>query len=247
MMDTRKRLLSFIFLVMEFFLIGIALWPACWIALNYSAKANTAMDWVFLILAIFLVFNCAYLVALLFIRIIIPKPKEGFFPARPGGRPPRGAFLFLLNALLIEARFMPPWATCFSGHLVNVFPFSYFFRRFFGPHTPSATLGDTIRWLDPYMVEAGQNVQFGFGCTVIGHHFDNRGMYIRKVRIGDHVVIGGETTIMAGVQIGHHAVVGNRSVVPPGTVIAPYEFWAGNPVKKIKQLKQNRSECCTKN
>ena len=41
---------------------------------------------------------------------------------------------------------------------------------------------------------------------------------------------------MPGVEVGHHAVVGNRSNVTPGTIIKPYEFWAGVPAKKIKDL-----------
>jgi acetyltransferase-like isoleucine patch superfamily enzyme len=142
----------------------------------------------------------------------------------------------MLNMLLTKARYQTPWAGLISSAIANIFPLHYLFRHFFGPHTRSVTLGDTFKWLDPYMVEAGKNVQFGFGCLIIGHVFDNRGLLIRRIKFGNHVVVGGESLIMPGVEMGHHSVLAARSLVPPGTVIKPYEYWAGVPAKKIKDL-----------
>jgi len=235
-MDTAKRLLLFLFLIMELILIGAALWPTCWLILTYAPRASTPIHWVLLILGAILVFNYGYLLALLALRLIIPVPKEGYFPRRPDGRPPAEALIPMLNFLLVKARFHTPWAALFSSVLVNIFPLHYLFRRYFGPHTSSATLGDTYYCLDPYLLEAGKNVQFGFNCVITGHIFDNKGFLVRRVKIGDHAVIGGDSTLMPGVEVGHHAFVGNRSNVTPGTIIKPYEFWAGVPARKIKDL-----------
>lgn len=54
----------------------------------------------------------------------------------------------------------------------------------------------------------------------------------RKTVIGPDVWIGAGVTIKAGVNIGVGAVVGAGSVVTHD--IPPYEIWAGNPARKIK-------------
>lgn len=82
-------------------------------------------------------------------------------------------------------------------------------------------------------------MQFGFGCMIVAHLFDNRGLLVSKVKIGDHVVIGARSMILPGVEIGHHSIIAIYSVVFPGTVVGPYEYWAGNPAKKIKNLRNN--------
>lgn len=238
-MDTGKRWLLFLFLLMELILIGIAIWPAAWLLLSYAHSADTAFHWILLTIGAILLFNYAYLIALLALRLLIPKPKEGFYPLQADGRPPSVAFLFMLNVFLVKARYDAPWAGIFSSALTNIFPLHYFYRRYFGPHTRSLTLGDFYRCFDPHMVEAGKNVQFGYGCTLIAHIFDNRGLLIRKLKFGDHVIIGGETTIMPGVEMGHHSILASRSLVPPGTIIKPYEYWAGVPAKKIKDIDPN--------
>jgi hypothetical protein len=81
--DAGKRHLQKLLLILEFILMGISLWPACWIVLRYSTMASTAIHWAFLVLLSILVFNCAYLVALLILRILIPVPKEGLFESSP--------------------------------------------------------------------------------------------------------------------------------------------------------------------
>jgi len=235
--DRGKRFLLAIGLLMELVMMAAGLWPAAGVVLHLARSARTAGQWVLIILAAVLVFNYGYLLALLLFRLAVPRPTEGHHPLPAGGRLPVQLRRFMFNVLLTKARFDPPWAAMFSSVLTRIPPLSGLFTRHFGPHTPSVTMGDTANLLDPYFVEAGKGVELGFNCTIIAHHFDNRGLYIRKVMIGDHAVIGGETTLMAGVEVGHHAVVGNRSVVRPDTKIEPYEFWAGTPAVKIKDLK----------
>ncbi|MGD9975276.1 MAG: hypothetical protein AB7S77_19605 [Desulfatirhabdiaceae bacterium] len=86
-MDVGKRYLQFILLLLEFLLLGIALWPSCWVVFQYWSWATTPFRWVLMILLGLLVFNYSYLVALLIFRILIPVPTEGFFPRRQDGNP----------------------------------------------------------------------------------------------------------------------------------------------------------------
>lgn len=238
-LDIGKRLILFLSLALACGLIGVALWPCCWLFLTFAPQTNTPFQWVLLILGAILVFNYVYILAVLAFRLIIPRPKEGFFPIQSDGKPPRQAFIVMLNLLLTKMLYHTPWAKLFTTVLTHIFPLTNLFRRIFGPDTPSVTMGGTVYFLDPYLIEAGKNVQFGFGCLIVAHLFDNRGLMVRKVKIGDHVLIGGQSSILPGVEIGHHSIIAACSVVYPGTIVGPYEYWAGNPAKKIKNLGNN--------
>ena len=53
-----------------------------------------------------------------------------------------------------------------------------------------------------------------------------------SVTIGADVWIGANAVVLSGVSIGVGAVIGAGSVVTKD--VAPYEIWAGNPAKKIR-------------
>ena len=54
----------------------------------------------------------------------------------------------------------------------------------------------------------------------------------KGIAIGEDVWIGAGAIIMDGVTIGKGSIVGAGSIVTKS--IPPYEIWAGNPAKKIK-------------
>jgi acetyltransferase-like isoleucine patch superfamily enzyme len=57
------------------------------------------------------------------------------------------------------------------------------------------------------------------------------------IEIGDDVFIGAHSLILKGVSIGNNSVIGAGSVVTKN--IPANEIWAGNPAKKISDLKKN--------
>lgn len=234
-MDTAAKMLAFIYLIMQLVLVGIALWPTYMFIAVLGVRAGGPTEWVLITIGAVLIFNYAYVIALLLMRLIIPKSREGFYPRRKDGRPPREGFVFLLNAFLSMARYCTPWAWMFSSVITNTYPLQPIYRRVFGPDMSTVLIGDVCRFLDPYLVKVGRNVQFGINSGVCCHIYDHRGLTIRKVRIGDHSVIGGHAEVMLS-DIGHHAVVAAHSWVAPGTVVKPYELWAGKPAKKIKDI-----------
>jgi hypothetical protein len=234
--DVGKRLLLVVGLILEVIMMAAGLWPAAWLVLRFGPSAATPGQWVLVILGAVFLFNYGYLVALLLFRILIPRPKEGHHTLSPDGGVSRPVVVFMLNVLLLKARHDPPWAAMFSSVLSRIPPLGGLFTRCFGPRTSSVTMGDAMHCFDPHYVEAGKNVEFGFGCIISPHCFDNRGMLIRKVIIGDHAVIGSQAILSPGVEVGHHAVVGVRSVVHTNTKIGPYEYWAGDPARKIRNL-----------
>jgi hypothetical protein len=83
--DAGRRLILTLFFCAVLLLIGVALWPACWLLTHYAVWAITPTRWVLLILGAIVLFNFFYLVALLALRLVIPLPKEGLFTMRPDG------------------------------------------------------------------------------------------------------------------------------------------------------------------
>jgi acetyltransferase-like isoleucine patch superfamily enzyme len=148
----------------------------------------------------------------------------------------------MLNVLLVKARYDPPWSAMFSSVLTRVFPLGPLYSRLFGPSGSSVTMGDTVLMVDPHLVELGRNVELGHHTVITCHVFDNRGLLIRKVKIGDGAVIGPKVKLMAGVQIGEYARIGTRAMVMPNTVIGAHEYWDGEPAVKIRDLAPDADE-----
>lgn len=234
--DLGIRALLLLGLLMQLAMMAVGLWPAAWLVMHWGPHAATALHWVGIILAAVLAFNYGYLLALLALRIVIPIPPEGSYHVVEGKRLPKQVLIFMLNVLLIKARYEPPWAAMFSSVLSRIFPLRPLFVRFFGPRGRSTPPGDTIYLLDPHLIELGRNVQLGFHCTIAAHLFDNRKLIIQRVVIEDHAVIGGEAGLQPGVRVGHHAVVAGRAHVMAGTTIGPYEYWSGDPARKVRSL-----------
>lgn len=86
-------------------------------------------------------------------------------------------------------------------------------------------------FIDPthcYMIEIGDDVTLSIRVTLMAHDASTKKLLgytkIGRIRIGNHVFIGANATILPGVAIGDYAVIGAGSVVthdvPPRTVVA---------------------------
>lgn len=237
-LDQGKRLIVLLMLLLQTLLVGVSLWPACWLLLNVGPRVHSSLGWTLLILGSIFVFNYAYIFALLGLRSLIPYPQEGFYPRGKDGRLPKQAIVYILNVSLVRLRLATPWARMFTAPLCDLPPLIALSRRLFGPKTTSVVPADSAFVLDPYLVSAGSNVQFGFACILTCHIFDQRGLFIKRITIGDDVLIGGDALICPGVQIGDHSVIAARSFVTPNTTIGSYEYWAGSPAVKVKDLRR---------
>jgi len=108
---------------------------------------------------------------------------------------------------------------------------------FFDPQT---TVVDVTR---PWMIEIGNDVQIPFGVSILTHGYDwavLKGKYgdilgsAGKVKIGNNVFIGVNSTILKGVTIGNNVIIGACSLVThdiPDNVVA-----CGNPCRVIMSL-----------
>ena len=95
------------------------------------------------------------------------------------------------------------------------------------------TLIDTVA---PDKIFIGNNVAITAGTKILTHYLDptSKGRFrIGEVHIEDDVFIGVNVVICNSVTIGQGAIIGAGSIVTKD--IPPYQVWAGNPAKFIKE------------
>ncbi|KUO95445.1 acyltransferase [Ferroacidibacillus organovorans] len=108
-----------------------------------------------------------------------------------------------------------------------------------GAHTAIA-LDVTLDVLRPDWISIGRNCVIGFRTTILTHEYLVREYRFGRVAIGDEVMIGANSTILAGVSIGDGSVIGAGSVVT--TDIPPGVFAAGVPARIVRSLTAARTE-----
>ena len=104
-------------------------------------------------------------------------------------------------------------------------------------YSPNNCVIDQTR---PWMIEIGDNVSITTGVTILTHGYDwsvFKGMYgdvlgsAGRVKIGNNVFIGMNSTILKGVAIGNNVVIGANSLinknVPDNSVVV------GNPQRVV--------------
>ncbi|WP_042227167.1 acyltransferase [Paenibacillus popilliae] len=84
----------------------------------------------------------------------------------------------------------------------------------------------------PEYIEVGDNTIIGYNTTLLAHEYLTKEYRLGKVRIGSHVMIGANSTILAGVTIGDHAVIAAGTVVYKD--VLPSQMVAGNPMQVIQ-------------
>lgn len=85
----------------------------------------------------------------------------------------------------------------------------------------------------PERITVGENTIIGYNSTILAHEYLIKEYRLGDVRIGSHVMIGANSTILPGVTIGDHAVVAAGSVVHRD--VPAHSFVGGNPMREIKR------------
>ncbi len=129
-----------------------------------------------------------------------------------------------LNFLLIyTARYMPS---------LSVKNFLYRLTGMKVGKDVAVGLGAVFDIFFPELIEIGDNCIIGYGVTVLAHEFLIKEWKTGRVKIGRNVLIGANTTVLAGVSIGDNSTVSACSLVNDS--IPADSFYAGVPAKKVK-------------
>lgn len=83
-----------------------------------------------------------------------------------------------------------------------------------------------------HVARKGQGTYVGNRVTV-GH-----GVILHACTIEDDVVVGNGSCVMDNCYVEKGAIVAANALVPPGKRIGAGEVWAGNPAKKLREVKE---------
>jgi len=93
-------------------------------------------------------------------------------------------------------------------------------------------------WSDVEFIEFGNNMMIGQGALILSSvilRINNEDfLLIKKVLIGDHVVLGGNSLVSPGTIIGKGTTLGVWSQTHIGQVLEPNWIYFGNPAKKYQ-------------
>jgi acetyltransferase-like isoleucine patch superfamily enzyme len=91
--------------------------------------------------------------------------------------------------------------------------------------------GVTMDYFFPELIEIGDNTIIGMDTMILTHEFLHDRWRCGKVTIGQNVLVGAQSTILAGVTVGNNAVISAMSLVnrrvPDGA------FVGGVPIRAL--------------
>ncbi len=163
----------------------------------------------------------------LIILKLIHMPKEGLFPIEKNSR---DYSFFCLRVSIkkfifwIWNNFCFPWVSNFAFKICGI-------KADF-----KSTMYDG--WSDVEFIEYGDNIMIGQGAQVFSStivRIDNSDyLLIKKVIVGDHVVLGGNSIVSPGTIVGKGATLGVWTVTYINQVLDPDWIYIGNPARKYK-------------
>eukprot|EP00882_Tetradesmus_deserticola_P001619 GHRQ01001745.1.p1 GENE.GHRQ01001745.1~~GHRQ01001745.1.p1 ORF type:complete len:228 (+),score=72.96 GHRQ01001745.1:123-806(+) len=99
-------------------------------------------------------------------------------------------------------------------------------------HNTNLQDGVSVGSLSP----SSSSTKVGSGVSV-GH-----GAVLQGCTVEDNVLIGMNAVLRDGVKVASGAIVAAGAVLEPGAAVASGELWAGNPARKLRQLKQEEQD-----
>ncbi len=181
-------------------------------------------------------FISLFIAKLLLIAInIVHKPKEGLFLAETSDK---DYYFFCLRIAIkkqifwIWNNFCFPWITNLAFKLLDM----------------SADFKSTLfdGWSDLEFIELGKNMMLGQGAVIhssIIIRINNKDyLLIKKVIIGDHVVLGGNAHVAPGTIIGRSSTLGVWCTTHINQILEPDWIYIGRPATKYKPATVLREE-----
>ncbi|MCE5283142.1 MAG: gamma carbonic anhydrase family protein [Deltaproteobacteria bacterium] len=98
------------------------------------------------------------------------------------------------------------------------------------------TIGKNVSIEDNCVVHSATDLSIGDN-TIVGH-----GAVLHCRKIGHHVLIGNQATVLDNVEIGEYCVIGAGSVVAPGTKVAAESLVLGVPAQVKGEVSQEQKD-----
>jgi acetyltransferase-like isoleucine patch superfamily enzyme len=120
--------------------------------------------------------------------------------------------------------------------LINLFslpPIKSFYLRLIGAKIGKNVFLAGEEWLDPCLLEIGDNTMIGGRAMILGHIAEEK-LILKKTKIGKNCLVGGETFIMPGVVIEDNVVLGAKSFVPKDMHLKKGKTYVGIPARELK-------------
>lgn len=161
---------------------------------------------------------------MLFIVNLIHKPKEGYFPRNKSNKDYR---FWSLRATIKKFGF---WAT----HNCPLPWLDILAFKLYGVKVGSSTaLFDA--YIDVEFIEMGKNCVIGQGAVIMSAMLTQDLLIIRKVQMGDNVVIGAHSIVSPGTIIGDNTIIGAMSTTHVGQVLESNWVYFGIPSRKYRK------------
>ncbi|MHA2371873.1 MAG: acyltransferase [Candidatus Thorarchaeota archaeon] len=96
--------------------------------------------------------------------------------------------------------------------------------------------------LTPDRTIVGDNCLIGFGSILSAHSYEDRTLYLKDIKIGNNVTVGGYAIIFAGAEIGDNVIIGANTVVPRDKVVPPNTIWLKGKAYPRKDLEWDEEE-----
>lgn len=144
----------------------------------------------------------------------------------------RDQILWGINSVIFDTSY---WVI---SKLLPVGVFPHVIYRFYGLKC-GKSVGLYARLLDVDLIEIGDYSVIGTNSLVTAHMMlaDGR-VYRNKIIIGHHSSIGVNSVVLPGVTVGDYCIVAPSSVVAKDAVLDSYSLYSGNPVVKVKDLRE---------
>jgi len=222
LLDLGLRFASFLYLIFQFLVVGLALLPAVlFVKLFWRPAAPLLLA--FALGIGYLIFGLAYLVLVIVMRHLIRfRSREGDYPFI-SSYAIRWAFLGSLVGL---AKIL------ILDHIKGMPVLNAFFRMM-GARIGRNVLINTSNIFDFDLIEIGDDAFIGGDAVIIGHVGERGLLRIRPVRIGARCTVGQSSVVFPGATMDEGSVLGALSLLPKGKTLPAGTVWGGNPLREI--------------
>lgn len=188
----------------------------------------------------------AYLVALVFfypawqlflvglvLRALPKETQDGIALPDRGTQASGDALWWIVRLSLTTIPYRSP-----SRWAITVMPFpGWVYYRLAGARIQlPVSIPPHVVLYDLHRIEIGARTILGDGVKISPHAVLEPGVLrVGDVRIGEDVVVGGDSLLGPDVEIADGATILARSALIPGTRVGPGEIWGGSPARPVRR------------